>query len=63
MKFYIGQKFGNNKGVRINVLDVSGDYVVTECYNVNDTSDKNEGLHVAKLVEEHLKEFGFEEIK
>ena len=62
MKFYIGQKFGNNKGVRINVLDVSGDYVVTECYNVNDTSDKNEGLHVAKLVE-HLKEFGFEEIK
>lgn len=63
MKFYAGQKFGNENGIRINVLDVEGDYARVECYDINDTLSKTEGFHSKKLLEEHLIEFNFEEIK
>lgn len=61
--FRIGQKFGNRFGTRINIVEVDGLYLHVECYNVNNTADKTEVCYVNKLLEEHLIEYDFEEIK
>lgn len=63
IKFYEGQKFGNKFGARINIVGVDGLYVHTECYNIKNTADKTRGFHVNKLLEKHLIQCGFEEIK